>query len=182
MNMLLNLFTLYLPSSMKKKKLEELFDLAADAFQTEIPEIHKLSYGEALERFAVFTRDEAQRAIESGGDLAALKGRLYTNALKLGDKLRKKYRVKTVSEAMVMSRILYRILGIDFQGSKQGDVVIRRCFFSRYYSPQICEVISSLDEGVAAGLSDGGKFSFCQRITEGEACCTAQIRFEENPA
>jgi hypothetical protein len=79
-----------------------------------------------------------------------------------------------------MSRTLYGILGIDFKGNPQGDVVIRRCFFSRFYSPQICEVISSLDEGVAFGLSAGGTFSFNQRITDGKTCCTAQIRFEEN--
>jgi hypothetical protein len=180
MKLFLKLFSLHLPSSVKRNKLEDLFRLAADAFQTEIPEIQGLSYPEALERFATFTRDEAGKAIHSGDDLTALKGRLFTNAMELGENLRKKYRIKTVSDAMVMSRILYRILGIDFQGNKQGDVVIRRCFFSSFYSPQICEVISSLDEGVAAGLSDGGKFSFDQRMTEGEACCKARIRFEGN--
>jgi hypothetical protein len=182
MNVFLKLLAYCLPPSVKKKKLEELFSLAADAFQTDIPEIRALSYRETLERFAVFTRDEADKAIDSGRDLDALKGRLYANALELGENLRKKYRIKTVSDVMTMSRVLYRILGIDYQGSKQGDVVIQRCFFSSYYSPQVCQVISSLDEGVAAGLSGGGKFSFDQRITEGETCCKAQISFEEKAA
>lgn len=180
MNRFLKLLAYHLPSFVKKKKLDELFFLAADAFQADIPEIQGLSYSETLERFAAFTRDKAEKALDSGIDLNALKGRLYANALELGENLRKKYRIKTVSDIMAMSRILYRILGIDFHGNNQGDVVIRRCYFSGYYSPQICEVISSLDEGVAAGLSGGGKFLFDYRITEGEACCRARIRFEEN--
>lgn len=180
MNVLLNLFKLYIPSSLKRRKLEELFSLAADAFQCNCPEIKQLSYKEALELFAVFTLDQAQKSIESGGDLAALKMRLYTNAFSVGEKLRKRHRIETLSDAMAMSRILYRILGIDFQGNQKGEIVIRQCFFSSYYSPQVCAVISSMDEGVAAGLSGGGAISFDQRITEGKDCCLARIRFEEN--
>ena len=164
---------------MKKKKLRELFYLAADAFQCQVPETKDLSYRESLERFASFTRDEAQRAIDSGDDLAAVKARLYTNALALGEKLRKKYGIKTLSDAMAMSRILYRVIGIEYLGNRQGEVVIRRCFFSDVYSSQICEVISALDSGVAAGLSNGGMLSFNQKITAGKNCCRARIRFEE---
>jgi hypothetical protein len=130
MNKLLKLLANHLPSSLKKKKLDELFLLVADAFQTDIPAIQGLSYCESLERFAAFTRDEAEKAIDSVSDLDALKGRLYANALELGESLRSKYRIKTCSDLMAISRILYRILGIDFQGNAQGDVVIRRCFFS----------------------------------------------------
>jgi len=180
MNVALNVFKFFIPPSAKKKKLEELFYLTADAFQCKVPEIKRLTYSETLEKYAAFTRDEAQRSIESGDDLAALKTRLYANALALGEKLRKRYGIKTLSDAMAMSRILYRILGIDFQGNRQGEVVIRRCFFSDIYSSQICEVISALDEGVAAGLSGGGVFAFDQRITQGKSCCKAWIRFEEN--
>lgn len=179
MNVALNVFKFFIPSAVKKKKLEELFCLTADAFQCKVPEIKGLTYRETLEKFAAFTRDEAQSALTSGDDLAALKTRLYANALALGEKLRKRFGIKTLSDAMAMSRILYRILSIDFQGNPQGEIVIRRCFFSDVYSSQICEVISALDKGVVAGLSGGGKFSFDQRITEGESCCKAKIRFEE---
>jgi len=180
MNLFLKLFPRCLPSFAKKKKLEELFCLAADAFQTETPETQELSYAEALEKFAVFTRDEAEKSIHAGDDLAALKKRLYTNARDLGDKLRKRYRINSLSDAMAMSRFLYRILGIDFRGNKQGEATIRRCFFSHIYSSQICEVISALDEGLAAGLSAGGRLTFDQRITEGNTCCRARVCLEES--
>jgi hypothetical protein len=180
MNVFLKVFTPPLPSFMKKKKLDELFALTADAFQTDIPEIQELSYSETLEKFAAFTQGEAGKAIDTGSALDALKARLYANALELGESLRKKYRIKTVPDIMAMSRILYRILGIDFRGNKRGDVVIRRCFFSSCYSPQICELVSSLDEGVITGLSGGGLLSFDHRITEGKVCCKARISFEEN--
>jgi len=180
MNVFLNLIKIHIPSYVKKKKLEELFCLAADAFQCKVPETKDRSYRELLERFAAFTRDEVQKAMKSGDSCAALKSRLYKNALSMGEKLRRRHGIKTLSDAMTMSHILYRILGIEFQGNRRGEVVIRRCFFSDIYSSRICEVISALDEGVAAGLSGGGKLSFTQRITEGKDCCKALISFEEN--
>ena len=179
MNVLLTVLRVYIPSVVKKNKLEELFCLVADAFQCEVPDIRRLSYREALEQFAILTRDEARRAIESGDDLAELRKKLHARAWVIGEKLRKRYRIRSLSEAMIMSRILYRSLGIDFRGTRQGKIVIRRCFFSGHYSPQMCDLISSVDEGIAGGLSGGGRFAFHQRITEGKDCCRAEIRFEE---
>jgi hypothetical protein len=80
---------------------------------------------------------------------------------------------------MEMSSILYQILGIDFEGDTSGEVTIKKCFFSDYYSQQVCQIISSLDEGVAAGLSGGGNLSFSGRITEGKDCCRARLAMPE---
>ncbi len=74
---------------------------------------------------------------------------------------------------MVMGRILYRALKIDFRGISSGEIEISRCYFSQFYSPQICELISSLDEGILAGLAGDGRLTFSQRITEGRDCCKA---------
>ncbi|MBN1224626.1 MAG: hypothetical protein JXB23_15360 [Candidatus Aminicenantes bacterium] len=181
MNIFWHVLRMYVPASVKKKKLEELCTLTADAFQCSAPEISGLAYREALTRYASFTRDKTIKAIESGEDVAALKNRLYRNAWRLGGNIREDFKIKNLADVMAVSRILYRILGIDFRGNRKGEVEIRKCFFSPFYSGQICRIISSLDEGMLAGLSDGGRLSFEQRITEGKDCCRALLSLEENP-
>ena len=72
-----------------------------------------------------------------------------------------------------LGKILYRMLKIEFNGSAEGEVVIRHCFFSPYYTPEVCRIISALDEGLLSGLSNGGQMVFKERITEGKTCCLA---------
>ena len=81
----------------------------------------------------------------------------------------------TTEEVMIMGRILYRVIGIDFQGTGEGEMIINHCFFSKLYSSQVCQVISSLDQGVFVGLSGGRQLVFSQRITEGQPCCKASF-------
>jgi repressor of nif and glnA expression len=107
------------------------------------------------------------------GITEAVKRKLYRNACQLGEKLRKEYHIGTRADVIRLSRILYRILGIGFTESAEGEVVINRCFFSQFYTPEVCAVISALDEGLAAGLSAGGRLVFKERITEGKNCCRA---------
>jgi hypothetical protein len=72
--------------------------------------------------------------------------------------------------------VIYRQLGIDFRGSPDGEIVIRRCFFAAVYTPRVCALVSALDRGLLAGLAGGGELRFGQRLTEGACCCRA--RFE----
>jgi len=166
---------IYIPQCVKKRKLKELFSCTASAFECNPPEIQGLSFGECLEKFASFTKVETERSIRQGKDLQIIKSRLFQNAFRIGENLRNKFRVTTIEEVMIMSRILYGILEIDFHGAAQGEITIKRCFFSNKYSSQVCRVISSLDEGVIAGLSGGGQFEFSERITEGKDCCKARL-------
>jgi hypothetical protein len=84
---------------------------------------------------------------------------------------------------MRAARVIYRLLGIDFRGRADGTIVIRRCGFSRVYSPRACELVSGLDEGLLAGLAGGGggrgRLVFASRITEGCARCEATFHFED---
>ncbi len=181
MNLLLKASQIYIPSFVKKRRLHQLFNLTADAFQCQAPRVEGLSLDQCLVKYALFTKGEAEKSIQQGQDLQLIKGRLYQNAYQLGASLRKGLRITTPEEVMTMSKLLYQILGIEFQGDAQGDVIIKRCFFSQFYSSEVCQVISSLDEGVAAGLSAGGQLSFYQRITEGNGCCRAHFVLQENP-
>lgn len=179
MNLRLSALKIYIPAFIKKKKLDELFRVTAHAFGCETPLRKGKTYRERLESYAVFTRSEAEKFLQEGKDLTEVKTRLFQGSCQLGREIRRNFRLRSPDEIMEMSKILYRLLGIDFRGETGGDVTIKSCFFSQYYSPQVCRLISSLDEGLAAGLSDGGRLSFSQRITEDEDCCKARFTIPE---
>ncbi|MBM3236442.1 hypothetical protein FJZ31_09105 [Candidatus Poribacteria bacterium] len=181
MSLLLKIRQFHIPAFIKKKALKKLFTCTALAFGCETPPIKRLPFRECLLQYALFTKEKVEEAIQHGRDLQALKSQLYQNAYQLGQELRKSFRITRIEEVMSMGKILYRILGIEFRGSVQGEVTISRCFFSRFYSSQVCQVISSLDEGVVAGLSGGGRLTFYQRITEGQECCRASFVVKEGP-
>jgi hypothetical protein len=131
-----------------------------------------------LEAYAVFTSGEAIRLSPDSPEWRAAKGRLYEYAHRLGTRLRTRFRLRRPDDILELMRILYNALDIDFAGRADGEVAIRRCFFSRFYTGPVCRVISSLDEGVAAGLSGGGRLEFSGRITEGQDCCRGRITFK----
>ena len=64
-------------------------------------------------------------------------------------------------------------------GSLPGEVTVHRCFFSRYYDPRCCNLISLMDEGLITGICGDGDFTFTKRITEGSKVCKACLRRKE---
>lgn len=169
--MLLKIMQLYIPEFIKKIKLNELFCLTADAFQSELPELQGFSVEECLSKYALFTKEQAEIYLQSGRPLEEVKQRLYQNSFIFGQSLRKSLHIITWEEAAAALKVIYKLIGIDFQSDRQGEIIIKQCFFSNYYSGEVCKLISSLDEGLAAGLSGGGRLCFNQRITEGGNCC-----------
>jgi hypothetical protein len=109
-------------------------------------------------------------------NLPEIRRRLYDGAYRMGSDLRSAFRITNAADALSAARVLYRALGIDLQASPDGEVTVLRCTFSDYYSSPVCGLIASLDEGLFAGLSGGGRLSFTQRITEGRECCKATLR------
>lgn len=175
MNLLLGLLDLHVPTPLKRRKLAELFECTAAGFQREHPPLGGLAYAEMLREYGIFTKREAERAISCGENLDSLKGRLHWNSFQLGSKLRQSVHIRSMTEVMTMGKVLYRVLGIDFRGNPEGMVEIGPCYFSGFYSGEVCRVMSSVDEGAFAGLSGGGRLIFSQRITEGSACCRATL-------
>ncbi|HYE81750.1 MAG TPA: hypothetical protein VEG39_06225 [Clostridia bacterium] len=169
--MLIKIMQIYTPEFIKKKKLEELFRLTADAFQSELPELRGLSYAVCLSEYALFTKKQAESSLQGGRPLEEVKYRLYQNSCAFGQDLRKSLYIKTWEEAVAVLKVIYKHIGIDFQCDRQGEIIIKQCFFSKYYSGEVCRLISSLDEGLAEGLSGGGRLFFNQRISEGGSCC-----------
>jgi hypothetical protein len=169
---------IYVPSSIRKKRLLDLFNSTADAFRYPAPLLSGLTVPEILNRYAIFTCERAKESIQQCQQIE-VKKRLFENSLEMGLRLREEFKVAKIEEVMMMGRIVYKILGIDFQGNQNGEILVQRCFFSGYYSPMICRVISSLDQGLMAGLSSGGRLAFSERITEGHQCCRANLLFED---
>ncbi len=87
---------------------------------------------------------------------------------------------------MALGRSLYDILDIDFDGSDSGsgsgEITISRCYFSSFYSPEVCQVMSAMDRGLLAGLAGGGELVFIERITEGQPCCRARFTLAGSPS
>ncbi|MBE3102158.1 MAG: hypothetical protein IMZ47_07830 [Firmicutes bacterium] len=169
--MLLKIIQFCMPEFIKKKKLNELFRLTADAFQSDLPELRGFSFTECLPKYAIFTKGQAESYLQSGRPLEEVKHRLYQNSYIFGQNMRKSLHILTWKEAVTVLKVVYKFIGIDFHYNRQGEIIIRQCFFSKYYSGEICKLISSLDIGLAAGLSGGGRLFFNQRIAEGNNCC-----------
>jgi hypothetical protein len=179
MNFRLFLAGIFIPSFIKTKGLCSLFELTARAFQTDMPEIRGESFESCLEKYAHFTKAAAERVIGRGEDTEAVKARLYQNACDFGRRVGRGFRLNSMTQVMKAARLLYHLIGIGFRGNAAGEIIIDKCYFSSFYSPQVCGLISSLDEGLLAGLAGEGRLSFVRRITEGADYCRALFRIEE---
>jgi hypothetical protein len=164
---------LVMPFGVRRRALEKLFARTAAAFGTPVPPPRGRGTSGRLLEYARFTRAQAEEALQSGEDLAALDRRLYRAAYGLGAGYRLQLGVRSLPGAMAAARLIYRSLNVDFKGSSDGEVVIRRCGFASTYTPQVCRLLSALDRGLMAGLARGGELRFRQRLTEGADSCMA---------
>ncbi len=180
MNPFLFLLRFGTPGFVKKRGLAELFAVAAEAFGAEPPNLRGVNYGKSLELFARFTHDRVQSLRLRGQDDSTVRKSLYSGAYRIGVRARRLLGISDISDAMECAALLYRFIGIDFKGSPRGEIVISRCYFSNFYSPETCRLISALDEGVLAGVSGNGRLVFERRITDGDCCCRARLIQEKN--
>lgn len=175
MSFLIKILPHHLPAFVRAEILGELFEATAASFGCLVPVHSHLSYDECLRAYALFTCEQAQRALQEGRDIPSIKKHLFENAYPLGEKLRKWFAVDAMEDVMELGQILYQAIGVEVQGNNQGDVTVNCCFFSQFYSGSVCDLISALDDGVFSGLSGDGRLVFSQRLTEGSACCKAKL-------
>lgn len=180
MGLLVSALEIYTPEFVKQRALTELFRATAAGFQAQVPELAGLDSEACVAEYARFAQAHAEQQLRDGHDIDAVKQRLYRNAVKIGRRQNKWLRPRTVVDVMAIGRVLYRILDIDLQGDARGEVVISRCYFSRFYSAEVCRLMSAMDRGLFAGLSNGGQLTFTSRITEGQPCCRAQFRWGDS--
>ena len=175
MGLLVGALQIYMPDFVKKMTLMQLFKSTAAAFEAEVPPLAGLDSEECLAQYARFAQTQAEQRLRDGREIAALEQRLYRNAVEMGQMHRKLLRLNTVQDVMDIGRVLYRILDIDLRGDARGEIVISRCYFSRFYSAEVCRLMSAMDRGLFAGLSNGGELAFTSRITDGQPCCRAHF-------
>ena len=160
----------------RKEILTKLFKATADAFECPAPRLYHLSYDDCLRTYAEFTREQAESTHQSGRDISVIKSRLYEKAYPLGAKIRKWFGVDALEEVMALGRILYEAIGVDMRGDSQGNMAVKNCYYSQFYSGRVCGLISAMDDGVFSGLSGGGRLVFSERLTEGKGSCRAKLQ------
>ena len=175
MNARLLLLRLHIPASVRRTILMELIAATARAFERPSPESAGLSVPEMLIRAAGFSRSCAEEAMRAGSDLGRTEQRLFSEAFALGRRVRDRLGVEKVAEGLAAAQVVYRAIGIDFRPRPMGDVVVVRCAFARVYGPAVCRLMSSMDSGLIAGLTDAGGLHFTGRITEGASACRALL-------
>jgi hypothetical protein len=173
MDLLVKLLGFWTPSFVRRRALEALFAGTAEAFGRAVPPPAARSVEGRLREYARFTQRAAEDSLAEDRDVLAVQRRLFQQGDRLGRQLRRILRLRSTTDVLAAGRLVYRLIGIDFSGDARGDCTVRRCAFRDVYSGRVCRLMSALDDGVFAGLSDGGRLTFAQRITEGHDCCRA---------
>ncbi|HTO94415.1 MAG TPA: hypothetical protein VMM80_08565 [Bacteroidota bacterium] len=175
---LLDAFIRYdLPLFARKSMMNRLVRMTAEAFGTAPPDLGGLKPESALQRYALFTREEVARIAGDPARRAAVQERLYRASSTTAASARRLLGVTHWEAAAAVARRFYGYIGIDMNATPRGNITISSCVFSRYYSPDTCDVVSALDSGMIAGLAGDGDLTFSSRITEGAPCCRACFRY-----
>jgi len=169
------------PALLRPFVVRRLLRRSADAFGARLPPSGRPRSGSELLRvYATFSDARAQLLIAGCGEFDSVQRDLWRIADQMGRGLRRWLGVKTLADAMVGARSVYRALDIDLRGSPTGEVVVARCSFAAVYGPEVCAVMSPLDAGLFAGLTGGRTpLTFTQRFTEGAPACLANLRSSE---
>ena len=160
-------------------ELQALAVVTAAGFGCRPPVLLFLAPPAALRRYAVFTVRAAERA-QRRGKLNEQK--VYRSAYRAGSLIGRLARrfggLSTDLHHQQFVRMLYRTIGIHLEGTLPGEFCVKRCFFSRYYSSDICRILSNMDNGIVCGIFGKGHLHFSQRITEGHTVCSGCMTAE----
>jgi len=162
----------HVPGPLRRRMFDRLVRLTADAFGVPAPDMR---LDEGIDRFAAFTRNEAERALGTAVTSAAASVRLYDGARAMGEAIRRQLGIRRLDDALRALRLLYAAIGIELHCHAGHELRVTSCAFSGVYTPEVCEFVSSLDAGLVDGLTGGLTMSFVERITEGAPACRATL-------
>jgi len=157
------------PEIVRRVQLQILMDLTAKAFRAPGKRLWTRPWRDGLRLYAEYTREHCECADPQ---------QLYRMSFAMGERLR---RITGFTDASDLRRLvfwLYRGIGIAMGGELPGEVTVSGCFFSDYYAPSVCAMMSNMDSGIVGGVMGGGRLVFTERITEGRPCCKACLRSE----
>ena len=98
----------------------------------------------------------------------------------LGNRLRRITGFTDSKDLQQLVFFLYRNIHIAMGGRLPGEIRVSSCYFSHFYTPKQCALMSYVDSGIIAGLFGGGNLKFVERITEGCGRCTAIFKERGN--
>jgi hypothetical protein len=192
MSIKLHLLSIWIPEFLLIRELEKTSEITNNYLDTllkrysiPIPAMKKPFKGNLEERrmmMAEYHNIRLKRLIEKLGfedSLIIGRAELYKAGYAMGRDTRKRLGVKTIKDAILAARILYKVLGINFTTEENGEHIILRiksCELANQYSLETCKIMSAADEGVLNGLNKKLGMKFIKRITEGAEECTACIK------
>ena len=133
MNPLGRFSQIYVPTFIKQRQLKKLFQITGAAFGIEVPRLVGYTYAECLVEYARFTKYAVEQSIDNQYNLGIARQQLCHQSYELGNKIRRRFDVTTIGDVMLACGVIYKCLGIEFQGTDEGEITIRNCFFSKYY-------------------------------------------------
>ncbi len=151
-------------------------------------EVHHLT-GNLEERRSVMAKQHSvlvAALVEAlGRNRAVLLGReaLFRVGRELGEESRRRLGVENPYDVVKAAKILYRVLGIEFNvrwvDDIRGVMTVNRCALAKEYSELTCQVLSAADEGVMSGLASNATMRFKEKLTDGSSACIAEITIGE---
>jgi len=175
MKSLIRMLGRFAPEALKKREIGRLFRVTAAAFGSPVPALVGHSFDQCLLEYARFTRTESLKLCTPGAGCEDACKRLFSGGESLGARIRRMCMISSLEEAVCAMSVLYGTIGIRAGANGESGMEVARCYFASVYSPEICSIMSSLDDGIFAGLSGGGRLRFGKRITDCSDCCSAEI-------
>lgn len=163
---LLKYFIKRMPGLFIGLELQILLEISKSSYKMPGKIIMFLPAEKALEEYVIFS----VKCMESGKDGS---DKLYPKAYALGKKIRQITGFKKEEDLRQLVFWLYKNIRITMKGELPGDLIIPKCYFSKFYTPAQCRLMSNVDAGVIAGIFGGGELVFSERITEGCGRCRA---------
>jgi hypothetical protein len=157
--------------------LDELALVTANGFGSPPPRWSGASFEARLHEYARFTAGQAEALLAEGdpGAIETSMTHLRCGATELGARARRQLGLRSRRDALEALTVFYREIGVDMSCVAPAGIVVHRCLFADYFSEPVCRVVGALDEGIAAGLSDGGRLRFDERLSSGATSCRAHL-------
>lgn len=157
------------PEIVRRVQLQILMNLTSKAFHLPGKRLWTRPWRDGLRAYAEYTRKYCSDADPQ---------RLYALSFDLGERLRRATGLTDAGDLRRLVFWLYRGIGIAMGGELPGEIAVSGCFFSDYYTPSVCAVMSHMDSGIVGGIMGSGRLAFTERITEGSPCCRARLQSE----
>jgi predicted ArsR family transcriptional regulator len=190
------------PKSIIKRELAHVNAITTNALEALVNKYSPNSKGEISKKEAVSGGNLKQRRdamslkhaklvdslVEVLGKEEAIRlGReaMFKIGEKLGNETCQKLGVgESLQDLIRAAKILYRILGIEFeveiQSPSTATLIINRCALAANYSELTCQVLSATDEGTIRGLNKNMNMTFTEKITGDQPRCRAKITLRTN--